>query len=171
MPPFRKTELTYMDANGQQQSRLDWYLMNFGPIALFHKAEVLADTIVWLEQHDYTVAQAECAACASEEQVLWAIGLALGFPHRPYPSLDGFADDCHHLEAPEEGGLTVVLRRFEVVHSRFPEFARQILDIFAWAVWNNLLYGRRLLCLVQSEGPRIQLGRVGGREPWWNPRE
>lgn len=171
MAAFRKSELTYTDEHGQRQSRLDWYLMNFGPIALFHKAKVLAETIVWLEHHGYTTVDAQCGACGSEEEVLWAIGGRLGFPRWPSPGLDGFADDCHHLEVPEEGGFAVVLRQFNVVYARFPSFARHILDIFAGSVWINLLYGRRLLCLVQSDDPWVQFGRVGGREPWWNAQE
>jgi Barstar (barnase inhibitor) len=168
---FRRNELAYTDKAGEQQSRIDWGLMNFGPIALFQKAEVLADTTAWLAQQGYTVAHAKCETCESEGDVLWTIGQILGFPHWPTPNLDGLNDDCFHLEVPEKGGLAVVLQRFDLVHGMSPDFARKILDIFAWTVWNNLLYGRRLLCLVQSDDPRIQFGRIGGREPWWNNRE
>jgi hypothetical protein len=34
-----------------------------------------------------------------------------------------------------------------------------------------MLYGRRLLILVQSDDPKIQFGLVGGEAPMWNRRE
>jgi hypothetical protein len=64
-----------------------------------------------------------------------------------------------------------VLHRFDAVAVAFPEFARNVLHILAKASWDNLLFGRRLICMVRSEDPWIQFGPVGGYEPWWNQRE
>jgi hypothetical protein len=72
---------------------------------------------------------------------------------------------------PAEGGFAVVLHRFDAVAVAFPGFACHVLDILARASWDNLLFGRRLICLVRSEDPWIQFGPVGGHEPWWNHRE
>jgi hypothetical protein len=38
---------------------------------------------------------------------------------------------------PAEGGFAVVLHRFDTVAVAHPEFARRILDIFAWASWDR----------------------------------
>jgi hypothetical protein len=171
MAVFREGELTETGADGQEYERLDWSILSFGPVAMFRKDVVLADAIAWLERHGYTVAQAGCGACQSEQDVLWTIGQALGFHKWPSPNLNGFNDDCRHITVSEDGGTAVVLRRFEQIAHQFPDFARKVLDIFAWASWDNLLFGRRLLCLVQSEDAWVQFGPVGGREPWWNARE
>ena len=171
MAAFREDEVMEAGQDGQQVARLDWLLMKDGPIALFRKGVVLADAVAWLERHGYAIAQADCGDCQTEQEVLWAIGQSLGFPRYPTPNLNGFDDDCWHLAVPDGGGTAVVLRRFEQVAERFPEFARLVLDVFARTAWNNLLYGRRLVCLVQSENPGIQFGRVGVKEPSWNSRE
>jgi hypothetical protein len=165
---FRPDEQTYTDGGGQLRERLDWSMLNFGPVALFRKAEVVRRVVGWLEEHGYRVGQAECGECTTKEELLWAIGAALGFTRWDRPNLDGFNDDCHHLAAPDEGGQTVVLWGFDRAAARLPREAKYVLDALAWASWNNLLYGRRLICMVQSDDPHIQLGTVGGREPWWN---
>src|SRR5262245_30514960 len=79
MPVFRGDVLTEIDADGQSRERLDWQVMKRGQLALFRKDAVLADAIVWLERHGYVVAQADCGACATEDDVVWTIGQALGF--------------------------------------------------------------------------------------------
>jgi hypothetical protein len=171
MAAFREDDLTEAGVNGQEQDRLDWQLMRFGSVALFRKSEVLSDAVAWLKNHGYVIAQVDCSDCHSEHDVLWAIGHPLGFNRWPLPNLDGFNDDCRYIMVPEEGGIVIVLRRFEHVAERLPEFARGVLDILACTSWDNLLFGGRMICLVQSENPWIQFGSVGGREPWWNPRE
>lgn len=171
MAAFDEASLTALDADGQERERFDWAMMRYGPVTLFRKAAILADCVVWLEHHGYTVAQADCEACTSEQEVLWAIGRALGFQRWPYPNLDGFNDDCRYIEVPADGGFAIVLHRFDRVAAKFPQFARDVLDILAHASWDNLLFGRRLLCLVRSENPWIQFGPVGGHEPCWNSRE
>jgi len=171
MAVFREDELWEISGDAQSRERLDWQLMRYGPVALFRKDAVLDDAIAWLKGHGYVVTQADCGGCQTERELLWAIGDALGFERGPFPNLDAFNDDCRHITVPDEGGAAVVLRRFERPARRFPDYARQVLDIFAWASWDRLLLGRRLMCLVQSDDPWIQFGLVGGREPWWNPRE
>ncbi|OWK35457.1 hypothetical protein FRUB_08020 [Fimbriiglobus ruber] len=163
--------MTYLDADGQVQERFDWEMLRSGPVTLFRKPAVLAESVTWLERHDYTVAQADCENCRSEEEVLWAIGGALAFYRWPCPGLDGFNDDCRYIKVPTKGGFAVVLHRFDAVAVAFPEFARHVLDILARESWYNLLFGRRLICMVRSEDLWIQFGPVGGCEPRWNWRE
>lgn len=171
MASFRPNELTETDNSGQTRDRLDWYMLNFGPVALFRKAEVVRSTVEWLERNSYRVVQTECGSCTTKEELLGAIGTALGFPRWDRPNLDGFNDDCRHVEAPDDGGLAVVLWGFDRAATRLPQEAKFVLDALAWASWNNLLFGRRFICMVQSDDPHIQFGAVGGHEPWWNRRE
>ncbi len=171
MAAFDETTLNFKDSDGRERECLDWAMLRYGPIAMFRKPAVLADSIAWLEKHGYTVAQTDCEACGSKEEVLWAIGSVLGFERAPYPNLDAFNDDCRYIEVPADGGFAVVLHRFDRVAAKLPEVARDLLDIFAHTSWDNLLFGRRFLCLVRSEDPWIEFGPVGGHEPWWNGRE
>jgi hypothetical protein len=171
MAAFDENSLTYLDGDGQERERPDWAMLRDGPVTLFRKTAVLAVWVDWLEQYSYNVVHADCEPCKSEEEVLWTIGRTLGFYPWPHPNLDGFNDDCRDITVSTEGGLAIVLHRFDCVFARFPDFARTVLDILAHAIWHNLLLGRRMLCLVRSEDPWIEFGPVGGHRPQWNARE
>ena len=108
MAAFHESESNYRE-------RLDWALLQCGPIALFHKVHVLAASALWLKKHGYVIAEADCGSCDSEIAVLNTICRALGLPEGPTPNLDSFNDDCRHIEVPEEGGYVLVLLRFDRV--------------------------------------------------------
>ncbi len=157
------------DAPGQQREALDWAILKNGPISLFYKLEVLDGTVAWLKQRGYTVATAACEPDPSKRRVLDSITAALGFPTGA--NLDGFDDYCWQLEVPDDGGFALVLLRFDQVATADRKLAETVLDILAGSAWHKLLFGRRLICLVQSDDPWLTFGPVGGHAPMWNPRE
>jgi hypothetical protein len=58
-------------------------------------------------------------------------------------------------EVPEEGGRVVVLKRYDSVAVRFPKVTWSVLDIMEFNSRRRLLFGRRLIVLVQSDDPQI----------------
>jgi len=85
---------------------------------------------------------------------------------------------CDDLVVPDLGGLVLVLHHFDqfLKATRNPENEEQstagaVLGIFANAVRYHMLFGRRLLILVQSDDPWIVFGRLGGTAASWNRRE
>src|SRR6267378_3945299 len=162
MAAFHDSEVNYRE-------RLDWALLQCGPIALFHETRVLAAYVQWLKQYGYVIAEANCVSCDSKTAILNTIGQALGFPEGPNPNLDSFNDDCRHIKVPEDGGYALVLLRFDRIAKKLPGLAEQVLDILANASRDQLLFGRQFLCLVQSNNPDLHFGPVGGLEPRWNP--
>ncbi len=166
---FRDSDLSFTDETGQDREALDWALLRNGPVALFHKPAVLEDAVTWLSRRGYTVATANCGPDPSKQGVLDAITTALGFPAGP--NLDGFNDYCWQLEVPDNGGFALVLLQYHRVAEADRKLAESVLDILADCAWHKLLFGRRFICLVQSDDPRLNVGPVGGRVPAWNPRE
>jgi hypothetical protein len=71
MAAFHESELNCNDEQGQLRERLDWSLLKCGPIALFHQSHVLADSVLWLKQHAYVIAEADCGSCVSETGTAW----------------------------------------------------------------------------------------------------
>jgi hypothetical protein len=169
MAAFRDSDLSYTDDAGQVRASLDWAILQNGPVALFHMPAVLRDAVTWLEQRGYTVATADCGPDPSKQGVLDAIAAALGFPTGA--NLDGFDDNCWQLEVPDEGGFALALLHYDRVAAADRQLAEAVLDILAGSAWHKLLFGQRLICLVQSDDPRLTFRPVGGRTPTWNPRE
>ena len=169
MATFRDSDLSYTDDAGDVRESLDWAILKNGPIALFHKPAVLDGSVAWLTRRGYSVAVADCGPDPSKQGVLDAITIALGFPAGT--NLDGFNDYCWQVEVPDDGGFALVLLHYDRVAVTDRKLAETVLDIVAGSAWDKLLFGRRLICLVQSDDPRLDFGPVGGRAPMWNPRE
>jgi Barstar (barnase inhibitor) len=166
MAVFRDSELTYIDDSGQERQRLDWAILQCSPLALYYRPGVLDSDMAWLKRHGYTVAVADCG---KDPNIVDAICESLGFP--PGASLDGFNDYCWQIEVPDDGGFALALLHYNRVAKRDRKLAEQVLDIIANCARDKLLFGRRFVCLVQSDDPKIDFRPVGGQAPCWNPRE
>ena len=75
------------------------------------------------------------------------------------------------IEIPEEGGRVLVFSRYDLFAARLPDVAWSVLDIMEIMARRQLLFGRRLITLVQSDDPEISFELVGGRPVMWNIRE
>jgi RNAse (barnase) inhibitor barstar len=103
----------------------------------------------------------------------------LSFPDYYGKNLNAL-DECvlDDLVVPDSGGLALVLNHYDrfykpVLNRASDEgsTAAVVLSIFTKAVRYHMLFGRRLLILVQSDDPTIEFGRLGGAAAWWNHRE
>lgn len=52
-----------------------------------------------------------------------------------------------------------------------PKRAHALVDIVSGAARLGALLGNRVLCLIQSDDPRMDVGAIGGLEPQGNPSE
>ena len=155
---------------GMSKSRLDWELLRSGPIALFHKQNVLKDAIEWLREQGYSVAEVDCHSCCSEAAILRVILQSIGISVME-PTYQGFVDYLYHHEIADEGGFAFVLRGFEQFASADQEAAEAVLHAISLAAYGKLLFGKRFITLLQSDDPRISFNPIGGQSPVWNRRE
>jgi hypothetical protein len=75
------------------------------------------------------------------------------------------------LAVPDESGMLLVFRRFDVFAKAQPSLAQTILDSIESTSRRFLLTGRRFMALVQSDDAWIRFERVGAMPVTWNPRE
>jgi hypothetical protein len=132
-------------------------------VTLYRSREVLAEHLAWLRGHDYAVHEIDCSGWKSEADFHDAVSRTLGFPNYYGRNLDAFNDCLCGIEVPEEGGTVLAFLAFDVLHGLSPERAWHVLDIVAR--WSRffLLTGRRLMALVQTEDPGLQVKPVGAR--------
>ena len=71
----------------------------------------------------------------------------------------------------ENGGRVLVFHRYDAFAVKMPEIALTVLDIIETNSRLFLLFGKRLLTLLQSDDPQIQFNAVGGYSVMWNNRE
>lgn len=151
--------------------RIDWKLLEHGAVTLYHKGSVLSGDLGWLRQHGYTVHELDGVAWREGSDFHADAKRVLGFPAYYAGNLAAWIDCLAELPVADDGGMAIVLRRFDGFAKLQPQLAQTILDSLESTSRRFLLTGRRLLALVQSDDPRIRFERVGALPVTWNPRE
>jgi Barstar (barnase inhibitor) len=156
---------------------LAYRLMFDSPVTLFWRRAILDENVAWLFGHGYQVLRFDASAWLTKDDMLRGIALALDFPPSVRHNLDGFNDrmrdvvDQEYGWPPEATGLALVFTRYDTIAGREPDAAHAVLDILTDQSRSALLFGRRLMCLVQSDDPDIHFGRLGAVAARWNDAE
>ncbi len=144
---------------------IDFELLQNGPITLYYRREILEDDLSWLRHHNYRIDSFDCKDWWWIDDFIEAIYPKLGLLNN-YPgwggSLDNWNDDLHDLVIPENSDLVLVFYQYDQFFQRAPEIAETVLDVFAKHARFQLLFGRRLIILVQSGNPMLAFNKVGG---------
>jgi RNAse (barnase) inhibitor barstar len=162
---------------GDEQT-VDWELARQGPITKFYSREILNDATDWLDDNGYRVVELTASDWLGSEEALHDdVAAALDFPSYYGDNLDAL-DDClsdvgrlNYGWSETDTGLVLVLLDFGSYYAQDKRLAHAFIDIYAKAAQHAALLGNRMLCLVQSDDPRLDLGDVRGTNPEWNQRE
>jgi len=157
--------------HGDDFNRLDWRLLQNGAVTLYHQLSVLAADIGWLTEIGYLIHDFDCTGWACQNDFHDAVTGELRFPDYYGRNIAAFNDCLSDLEIPDEGGAVLVFRRFDCFFGQEPEFAKWVLDDIQQNSRRFSLWGRRLLALVQSDDPTLNVGPLGACSASWNPRE
>jgi RNAse (barnase) inhibitor barstar len=153
------------------RSRLDFRLLRDGGVVLYHSGVVLGDDLAWLRSEKYEVHDFDARRWKAEDDFHFDMARSLKFSEYYGRNLDAFNDCMADVEVPMEGGTAIVIRNVDSVELRDGQFISVILDILAGTTRKNLLFGRRMLTLLQSENPRIAFPVVAPVTVMWNPKE
>jgi hypothetical protein len=81
---------------------------------------------------------------------------------------DGLTDHLLHRERPL---VVVVITGFDRCYSRGPDDSLALLDLLAGVARWHLLFGRRLICLIETDDPDLSLPTLGAEHVGWNRHE
>lgn len=151
--------------------RLDWKLLERGAVALYHKSSILSLDLAWFRQQSYAIHELDAVKWVSPADFHADVQRGLNFPAYYAKNLASWIDCIAELPVPDESGMAIVFRHYDVFARSQPQLAQTILDSIETTSRRFLLTGRRLLALVQSDDPRIRFERVGAVPVTWNPRE
>jgi hypothetical protein len=153
--------------------RLDWDLMQNGAVALYFRMATLEEDLAWLRNHGYHIETIDCrdltVFCRQTSLVL-KFQEQFGY-NEWMGNLNALNDAFRYLDIGPESGLVLSFLRYDLLKSANPHLAQGVLDIIESSSRDHLLFGRRLLALVQSDDPRIQFEPLGARAANWNRRE
>ncbi len=146
-------------------------------VTLFWRPQILDETTAWLTSHNYQVTRINAAHWTTEQDLHRDIAQALTFPDYYGGNLDALNDCMRDVVsqrfgwAPHTTGLAVVFTGYDAFAARCSRAAQVVLDIMADNSRSAALIGRRLMCLVQSNDPRIRFEPVGATPVAWNDAE
>jgi Barstar (barnase inhibitor) len=156
---------------------IDYRLVINTFVTMFHSQSVLADTVKWLAGHGYDVRTVDASTWAAELDMHRDLAALLEFPDYYGHNLAALNDCLRDVAAGEYGvrqdakGLVLLLRSFEVYATLDRRGAQSLLDTFATQARGAALIGNRMLCLVQSNDPRVSFEPVGATPVVWNDAE
>lgn len=152
--------------------------MRNGFVTRFRRRDVLDDVVSWLNGHGYAVHRVDGVDAATQADFLREVGEELDFPdYYNGGSLDAFADCLRDVATYDYGtsreatGTVLVFTGYDDFAGREPRAAQVILDIVADTARTALLFGHRVLCLVQADDPALRFAPVGATPVEWNTAE
>lgn len=152
-------------------SRLDYVLLRDGGVGIYWADHILHEDLAWLRNERYAIHEFNGANWRVEADFHDAVAETLSFPGYYGRNLDAFHDCMGDVEVPVEGGMVILIRNVDAVGLGEGQFLPVVLDILAATTRQKLLFGRRLLTLLQSRNPAIDFSPVGAVPVMWNPRE
>jgi hypothetical protein len=157
--------------------RFDFRLMVNSFVTLFWRSSVFDDAVGWLADHSYTIVQLDARRWSADADMHRDVANALNFPDYYGQNLSAL-NDClrdvvnfQYGTTREATGLLVAITGYDAFAAASPHTAQAVLDIIADRARCAALIGHRVLCLVQSDNPRITFDGVGAMPVIWNPAE
>jgi hypothetical protein len=143
----------------------------------FHNPEYLAETVSRLRLHGYRTVELDAAAWPRTSDFHTDISAALDFPDYYGRNLDALNDCLGDVVEQQYGwaepdtGLVLVIHHFDHFVRTDKQTAEVFVDAWTSAGVAGALIGNRLLCLIQSDDPRLVLPRSRPEVVPWNGRE
>jgi RNAse (barnase) inhibitor barstar len=166
------------DADAETTHPVDFRLVRNTFVTMFWRSSLLDETVGWLQSHAYRVVEFDAGSWSSDADMYDDVALALGFPDYFGRNLDALNDCMSDVASGDYGwdagvntGVVIVLRAFDAFTAVDRRTAQKMLHIFADQARSAILIGHRIICLVQSDDPRLTFEPVGAMPVMWNDDE
>lgn len=165
------------DVDAETTHPVDFRLVHNAFVTLYWQLSVLAETVGWLKVHGYDVVEFDASTWVSDADMYDDFASRLDFPDYFGRNLDALNDCMSDVAVGDYGwrkdatGLVIVLRAFDTFAVVERRTAQIMLDIFADRARSAILVGHRMICLVQSDDPKLTFEPVGATPVMWNDAE
>ncbi len=147
--------------------RIDWKIFQNGWASLYWRQEVLNKDLDWFRKEGFEVTTFDCSSWSQIEKIHEALKKQLHFPEYYGENLSALNDCLWDLRV-NDSGIVIVFEHFQFVEKKY---ANQLLDIFANNSRKQILFGKKLLVLIQVENPNYQTEPIGACPVLWNDLE
>ena len=155
----------------EEFQRLDFEILQNGSVSLYFRSPILEEDISWLKANQYRVDSFDCDGWMDEAALLKDFGLTMEFPDYYGQNFNALNDCLSDVDVADNGGRAIVLNRFDSFAAKNPDGAEVLLNILDENSRHHLMFGRRVLILVQSNDPEIRFDAIGRYGATWNRQE
>lgn len=148
----------------------DIEILRDGPICKYYKNSILDNDVNWFIENRFDVYDVNVKKW-NKNNLHKELKTNLNFPDYYGENLNAFSDCLGDMMNPRYKGVVIVLRGIDEFLNNSKESAEAILDIIAEESRAWLLEDQKLIALVQSNNPHLELPRLGGISPNWNSAE
>ena len=152
--------------NDNNNQRLDWRILQNGWASLYWKEIYLNGDIEWFKKEKYSVIDFDCKAWNNHAEMHKQLREKLDFPAYYGENLDALNDCLSDIEI-KNAGLVIVFRHLDNLDKDTRE---GLLDTFADNARRQLLFGNRLIILLQVDNPDFEIS-VAASPVIWNGAE
>jgi hypothetical protein len=151
----------------------DWPFLQKGPTTLFKSHKFLEDAVSSLTGAGYAVHHIDCS---TDDKCLRSLSENLRWKHQfgyepEKLNLDALNDAVRGEPFASSDRAVIVFNQFQGFWNRDKSTAFHVLDIFASASRNYLIFGKRLLSFVKVSNPNFHIDALGASPANWNSRE
>ncbi len=147
-----------------------YFLLQNGAINVYRKQEILDDEIDWLIKDNYEICRFDASLWKSESDFHKDMKIKLNFPDYYWCNLDAF-NDCMFDVQSSLTWTVIVIEHYDIFKKFHPHISFHILDIFEINSRLLILFGRRLIILLQVDDPNFSMDWLWSRGTNWNRKE
>ena len=159
--------MAVFENNPDECQRLDWQILQNGWTSLYWQQSILDKDLDWFKKEKYNIVVFDCTKWTDTNRIHKDLKKQLGFPDYYGENFNALNDCLSDLEI-NETGFVIVFQHFQIVDK---DIAHGFLDIFACNARMHMLFGKRLLTLVQVNNPKYEIEPVGSYGISWNGAE
>ncbi len=150
------------------QHNLDHEILRNSPISLYHNHQYFEADVAWFQEHGYEVQLFDMVTIKIITNLMLELqkrllvpNLATNLAPTNLPSFDVaqigldafadyFSDTIEKYQESKHTGLLIAIKNIEVLHRLDKQFTLDLLSILAASAHNFMIYGIRLITIVQS---------------------
>lgn len=146
---------------------LDWSILQNGWMSRYWRSAILNDDLKWFENKSYVLIEFDCRTWHNDHIMHSQLKTKFDFPDYYGENFNALRDCLRDLNI-IKSGLVVVFRHLDQIKA---PTAHKILDIMADCSRQHMLFGSRIITLIQVDNPNYEIGPVGRSEVTWNSQE
>lgn len=144
--------------------RLDWKILQNGWASLYWRPEVLNRDLEWFKKEKFETILFDCSGWGQTKNIHKALKKQLHFPDYYGENINALNDCLSDLQI-NDNGLVIVFEKFHLANK---DYAFPLLDTFADNARKHVLFGKKLITLIQTDDPGYQIEPIGACSISWN---